>query len=149
MMLAHISMSIIALMSMSRDGTYTASQAAIVELQPFVNPTGTYRLSERRSKRRGEMRVVLADRTHIAIRLVVSSGAPAFDAGLIVDTLEYANNAAVYNGADRDGGSCRIVLMFSRSGTRSDEDNAGSCSGTNGVATAGFYRRVNRRARTL
>lgn len=125
-----------------------ATDATFVDPQTITNPTGTYRLSVRRSQRRGEMRVTLCDPSHIAIRLVVSSGAPAFDAGSLVDTLEYANNIAVYVDAD-NGTSCRLVFSFSRSGAQVDEERAGGCSFGNGVTVAGYYRRVNRRARTF
>lgn len=121
----------------------------VTVIDPIItNPTGTYRFTERRTHRRGEMRVTLCDPKHIAIRLVVSSGAPAFDAGSLIDTLEYANNIAIYTDPN-EGSSCRIVFQFSRSGTRIEEQRVGACSFGNGVAVAGFYRRVNRRARTF
>src|SRR5688500_20381120 len=122
--------------------------ATSIDPQTIANPTGTYRLSARRTNRIGEMRVTLVDRSHIAIRLVVSSGAPAFDAGTLVDTLEYWNNTAVYTDPNDDA-SCRLVFLFSRSGTRIEEERHANCSFGNGVSVAGFYRRVNRKARTF
>ncbi|MBC8144598.1 MAG: hypothetical protein H7X80_03370 [bacterium] len=114
----------------------------------ITNPTGTYRLQARRTNRIGEMRVTLCDRSRIAIRLVVSSGAPAYDAATLVDTIDYWNNTAIYTDPNDDA-SCRLVFLFSRTGTRIEEEQHGACSFGNGVTIAGFYRRVNRKARTL
>ncbi len=113
----------------------------------LLDPTGTYKFNERTVKRDGDVygyygaiRVKLVDTAKIAMSFYVCKGAPGYNSGSFVDTLEYLNERAVY--IPDDDSTCRITFVFKKSGievTRIQANLNLGCGFGNGVFADGYF----------
>lgn len=92
----------------------------------------------------GELKVVTLDSEHLLVSLEVSIGAPSYNSGIMVDTLYYKNNIAIYKNQCESDASCVITLQFSKSGvtvTQEQNDLNFGCGFGHAVFADGFYKR--------
>lgn len=92
----------------------------------FYNPTGTYNLISKKKVKNGEthgysgeVHVELLDLAHIAVSFYVNKGAPSYNSGSFLDTLDYKSRVAIYK-TEKDT-SCKITFLFSKKGVSVDE----------------------------
>lgn len=117
----------------------------------FINPTGSYKLVSKTKVRNGEtygyfgnIDVELIGSSRIAMSFYVCKGAPSYNSGSFLDTLDYINNTTVYK-TDFDA-SCSITFKFSEKGIIVDEkasnDNWG-CGFGHAVVAYGFFKKTS------
>ena len=87
----------------------------------FLNPTGTYKFDEKTEKRDGEVygyfgeiSVKLIDRSKIAMSFYVCKGAPSYNSGSFIDTLDYVDEKVIY--IPENDSTCRITFYFKEHG---------------------------------
>ena len=123
---------------------YSYSQA----IPKFINPTGTYSLKSKTSKRNGEtygysgnIQVILIDSNHIKMTFFVSRGAPSYNSGSFVETLFYDGTKAVYTESDSTN-DCMTSFIFSKQGVDVYENPEVKqlCWGY-GVVATGHYKK--------
>jgi hypothetical protein len=112
------------------------------------NPTGTYRLGHYSTKRTGkyfgEIQIKQLDGQKIAISFYVNKGAPSYNSGSFVDTLNCNGDLAIY--ATQHDPSCKITFKFAKPGVQvteqADDFNSG-CGFGYAVVANGFFKRVS------
>lgn len=119
----------------------------------FLNPTGTYKFNTKIEKRDGEVygyfgeiRVKLIDSSTIAISFYVCKGAPGYNSGSFVDTLNYFNREVIY--IPEYDSTCKITFHFKEHGidvTQSQADLNFGCGFGHGVFADGHYKRISRK----
>lgn len=120
--------------------------------QKTIDPTGTYDLDAKTTKKGGEIygysgqiQVKLLAENRIAMNLFVCIGAPSYNSGGFIDTLDYNNNKAVYRVPDIDS-SCIITFIFTDKKVTVDEltDNYNfGCGFGNAVVASGNYKKTS------
>ena len=122
------------------------------QMDNYVNPTGEYKLNTKTIKKNGEtygyfgdMKVVTLSKDKILISFFVCKGAPSYNSGSFVDTLEYKNNVAIYKSDSISDPSCNMKMVFTQKGVdvelKSDNPNF-ACGFGQAVDSQGFYKRV-------
>lgn len=121
--------------------------------QGFLNPTGTYKFNEKTVKRDGEVygyfgeiRVKLIDSSKIAMSFYVCKGAPGYNSGSFVDTLDYVNEKVIY--ISEYDSTCRITFHFKKHGidvTQSQANLNFGCGFGHGVFADGYFKRISRK----
>lgn len=117
-----------------------------------INPTGTYELgnynpdSEKETTEYfGLIQVELFTKNKIIMTFMVNKGAPSFNSGSFVDTLDYESGRAIYNNVEFDP-SCEITFNFSAKGVtvkeKTDNYNSG-CGFGHAVVADGFYKKTS------
>ena len=117
-----------------------------------INPTGTYELgnfnpdSEKETTGYfGLIQVKRFAKNKIVMTFMINKGAPSFNSGSFVDTLEYKSDRAIYKKAEYDP-SCEITFDFSAKGVtvkeKTDDYNSG-CGFGHAVVANGFYRKTS------
>jgi hypothetical protein len=124
--------------------------ASPVTAQHYVNPTGIYKLVSKAKQVQGDtygttgdIQVKAISRSKIVVALSVNMGAPAYNSGGLLDTLQYVNNTSVYIGG-QDDPTCRIKLTFNEAGikvTQKQADLNFGCGFGHGVFADGFYKK--------
>lgn len=75
----------------------------------------------------------------------VSKGAPSYNSGSFVDTLDYQNNKAIYTDPELDT-TCKITFEFSTKGVVVKEETAdfnSGCGFGHAVVADGFYQKIS------
>lgn len=118
----------------------------------YINPTGTYKLESKNYKKNAEtygytgvMQVKRITQNKIAITFGVNKGAPSYNSGAIIDTLDYLNNNAVYFDPSVDS-TCRITFNFTTHGVSvvqvaGNINNA--CGFGHGVTANGYFKKIS------
>jgi hypothetical protein len=119
----------------------------------FLNPTGTYKFNEKTEKRDGEVygyfgeiRVKLLDKSKIAMSFYICKGAPSYNSGSFVDTLDYFNEQVIY--IPEDDSICKIVFHFKAQGidvTQSQKNLNFGCGFGHAVFADGYFKRISRK----
>ena len=117
-----------------------------------INPTGTYELGNFNSDSEiepteyfGLIQVKRFTKNKIIMTFMVNKGAPSFNFGSFVDTLNYESSIAIYNNVEFDT-SCEITFDFSTKGVSVKEktDNYDSgCGFGHAVVADGFYKKIS------
>ena len=118
----------------------------------YVDPTGTYELDSEVRKTEneifgyfGEIQVKRLTKNRIVMTFMVNKGAPSYNSGSFVDTLDYQINKAIYTDPDLDS-SCVITFDFTENGVvvkeKTDNYNFG-CGFGHAVVADGFFRKTN------
>ena len=120
---------------------------------PFINPTGTYKLEYPKNKPAGtkfsytgEIQIKLLTDSKIAMIFWVCKGPPSYNSGSFSDTLEYQDNKAIYTDPESDS-TCRIT--FTVSGKRlsvaeqTDDINSGCGFGHAVVADGLIFKKIS------
>jgi len=119
----------------------------------FIDPTGTYKLDSKIKKVGddtfgyfGEIRLKKLTKNRIVMTFSICKGAPSYNSGSFIDTLEYVDNKSVYK-ADFDiDPSCEILFYFNEKGVsvkeKTDDYNCG-CGFGHAVVADGFYKKIS------
>ena len=121
----------------------------------FINPTGTYKLDSKTVIKDGEtygyfghVKVKLLDSTRIVVGLFICKGAPNYNSGSFLDTLEYQNNYVIHRTPESDS-SCTIKLLFTKQGLTIEQfqkDINFGCEFGHGVFADGFYKLTSKKS---
>lgn len=121
-------------------------------LSTYINPTGTYKLDSRNYKKNAEtygytgtMQVKRITQNKIAITFGVNKGAPSYNSGAIIDTLDYLNNKAVYFDPSVDS-TCRITFKFETHGVSVVQESGNinnACGFGHGVTANGYFKKIS------
>lgn len=114
-----------------------------------IDPTGTYKLESETDIRNGDtygyfgsIDVKKIESEKIVMSFFVCRGAPSYNMGMFLDTIDYINDKAVYT-CDKLDSSCIINFYFSKKGIKVEEkteDVSFGCGFGHGVYASGFYK---------
>jgi hypothetical protein len=131
-------------------GSFCSAQQQSSHRNTFINPTGTYELQVKTKIKDddtygyfGEIKIKLLHSNRIAMSFYICKGAPSYNSGSFVDTLEYKNNVAVYSDRYDPEKGCTVTFSFSRNKINVVEKanyDFGTCWG-HGVFAFGNYRK--------
>ncbi|MEO8517471.1 MAG: hypothetical protein ABI426_12025 [Flavobacterium sp.] len=112
--------------------------------QSAFNPTGTYELNEHTKERNdgvygyfGTIQVKKINHTKIAMTFYICKGAPSYNSGSFVDTLDFSNNVAIHKDED-----CVTIFTFTKKGIDVKEQSHRSCWG-GGVVAHGHFKKTS------
>jgi hypothetical protein len=124
----------------------------------YIDPTGTYVLDSKTTKKDGEVygytgkiQVKKLGSSKIIMTFVVNKGAPSYNSGSFVDTLNYKNNRSIYTNTEADS-TCKITFDFNKRGVDVREETADynhGCSFGHAVVANGFYKRISSKISVL
>jgi len=127
------------------------SHSQTIVNKSFYNPTGSYELVSKKKIKdgdtygySGEIDIKLLDSVHIAMSFYLDKGAPGYNSGSFVDTLDYKNSVAVYE--TKSDTSCKITFAFSKKGVTVDhiaKNYNNSCGFGHAVVVSGFYKKIS------
>lgn len=119
---------------------------------PFIDPTGTYDLESQTTKKGndtygyfGQIQVKAMSINQIVMTFIVCKGAPSYNSGSFVDTLDYANNRAFYTDPEFDE-SCTITFDFEENSAIVEEitdDLNFGCGFGHAVVADGIYKKTS------
>jgi hypothetical protein len=119
-----------------------------------IDPTGTYKLESETEIRNedtygyfGSIDVKKIESEKIVMSFFVCRGAPSYNMGMFLDTIDYINDKAVYT-CDKLDSSCIINFYFSKKGIKVEEkteDVSFGCGFGHGVQASGFYKVKSRK----
>lgn len=122
----------------------------VVHKQHSVN--GTYEMVSKTIKKggdvygyAGEIQVKELPNNRIVLSFFITKGAPSYNSGSFVDTMDLANNLAIYTDKEFDP-SCKITLQFTAKGIQLKQESNHDyfeCGFGNGVVAHGFFKRVS------
>lgn len=128
----------------------TTFACKVVQKQQSVS--GTYELVSKTVKKgddvygyAGDIQVKELPNNRIVLSLFITKGAPSYNSGSFVDTMDLANNLAVYTNKEFDP-SCKITLQFTVKGIQLKQESNHDyfeCGFGNGVVAHGFFKRVS------
>jgi hypothetical protein len=114
-----------------------------------IDPTGTYKLESETEIRNGDtygyfgsIDVKKIESEKIVMSFFVCRGAPSYNMGMFLDTIDYINDKAVYT-CDKIDSSCIINFFFTKKGIKVEEkteDVSFECEFGHGVHASGFYK---------
>jgi hypothetical protein len=125
-----------------------------ISVNKDINPIGTYKLESKTREKNGEIygyfgeiRVAKLNAEKIIMSFEVCKGAPSYNSGSFIDTLNYKNNKAIYADPENDQ-SCEITFEFTEKGIfvieKTDDLNSG-CGFGHAVVADGFYKKISRK----
>ena len=89
----------------------------------FLNPTGLYDFTGKTTKKNGEtygyfgkIKVLLLASDKILVSFFICKGAPSYNSGSFVDTLNYEKNTAIYTGDSTIDRSCKLTFYLTATG---------------------------------
>jgi hypothetical protein len=119
--------------------------------EKYIDPTGTYNL-ENETRQEGEdiygyfgqIQIKRLTKDTIIMTFLINKGAPSYNSGSFVDTLEYQLNKAIYTNPELDK-SCKITFDFTEDGVTVKEEtndfNFG-CGFGYAVVADGFFKKT-------
>jgi hypothetical protein len=117
----------------------------------FINPTGTYDLKSDTKKKDGDIygyfgtvKVKLLQNSRIAMSFYICKGAPSYNSGSFVDTLNYHDNKVIR--IAEDDPSCKLVFTFSKKEitvVQQQKDLNFGCGFGHGVFADGSYKKIS------
>lgn len=119
----------------------------------FIDPTGTYELNRNIKEVSGDtygyfggICVKKLTKNRILMTFSICKGAPSYNLGSFVDTLEYVDNKSVYKAGFDVDPSCQIWFYFSKKGVsvkeKTDDYNCG-CGFGHAVVADGFFKKIS------
>ena len=118
----------------------------------FIDPTGTYELDSQTTEKDGDIygyfgkiqvKTLSADK--ILMTFMINKGAPSYNSGSFVDTLDYKDNLVIYTAPELDS-SCKITFEFNDRGVtvkeETDDVNFG-CGFGHAVVADGYYKKIS------
>jgi len=118
-----------------------------------LKPTGVYEYSGKTIKKDGEtygyfgtIKVLCLDTNKILVSFFICKGAPSYNSGSFVDTLQYSNSQAIYVGDTAMAETtCRLTFNFTPKGINaelfSNYPNS-ACGFGHAVDAQGFYKKI-------
>ena len=127
--------------------------------QTKLNPTGTYNY---RGKKKvldgtvfgpyeGEIQVQQITPNEIVMTFFICKGAPSFNSGSFVDTLQLVNNTAIYTEKELDS-TCKITFRFDKKGVMVKEETAdynAGCGFGHAVVANGRFKKISSKSPVL
>jgi hypothetical protein len=124
----------------------------------YIDPTGTYQLDNKTKKKNGEIygysgqiQVKKIGFDKLVMTFEVNKGAPSYNSGSFVDTLDYKDNKAIYTDPESDS-TCKITFYFEKKGVTVKEETAdynAGCGFGHAVVADGFYKRTSNKTPVL
>ncbi len=118
----------------------------------YIDPTGTYELDSKTEKKGddvygyfGKIQVKKSNHDKIIMTFMICKGAPSYNSGSFVDTLDYNKNCVIYTAQDFDP-SCQIKLDFSEKGIvvkETTNDYNSGCGFGHAVVADGFFKKTS------
>jgi hypothetical protein len=118
----------------------------------YIDPTGTYNLESEYRKDGddiygyfGQIQVKRLTEKQILMTFMINKGAPNYNSGSFVDTLDYRIKEAIYVDIDLDP-SCKITFDFTEKGVtvKEETDNYNfGCGFGHGVVADGFFKKTS------
>jgi hypothetical protein len=118
----------------------------------YIEPTGTYQLDSRTKKKNGEIfgyfgqiQIKKITNDKIVMTFEINKGAPSYNSGSFIDTLNYQENKAVYTNPENDS-TCKITFNFDKKGVEVIEETAdynSGCGFGGAIVADGFYKRTS------
>ena len=128
------------------------------QTKKVITPNGVYEFSGKTVKRNGEtygyfgnIKVLLLDTNKILVSFYICKGAPSYNSGSFVDTLNYINNIAIYTGDTSLDRSCKLTFTFIATGINvnlQSENPNFACGFGHAVDAYGYYRKIKGRIPT-
>ena len=122
--------------------------------QKIIDPTGTYLYNGNTTKKgddvygySGQIQVKALRSNKIVMTFEVNKGAPSYNSGSFVDTLNYHHNKAIYT-ASEDDSTCKITFYFDTKGITVKEETADfnvGCGFGHAVIADGRFRKISSR----
>ncbi|WP_157503327.1 hypothetical protein [Mangrovimonas xylaniphaga] len=123
----------------------------MIDKDKNLNPTGTYELNIKQDLddqeiygNFGRIQIEKLPQNKIVMTFMVNKGAPSYNSGSFIDTLDYSNNRTIYK-TDLDL-SCEITFDFSNKGVKvfekADDYNSG-CGFGHGVFVNDFFEKIS------
>lgn len=120
--------------------------------ESYIDPTGTYDLESETRKDEddiygyfGQIQVKRLTEKQIVMTFMVNKGAPSYNSGSFVDTLDYQIDRAIYVDPELDS-SCKITFEFTDKGVNvieeTDNYNFG-CGFGHAVVADGFFKKTS------
>ena len=118
-----------------------------------VDPTGTYKLESKTSKKNGEIygyfgqiQIRKLNEEKIILAFEFCIGAPSYNSGSFIDTLDFKVNKSLYKPGAQVDASCEITFDFTNKGISVDEkadDYNFGCGFGHGVIAYGFFKKIS------
>jgi hypothetical protein len=118
----------------------------------YIDPTGTYELDSKTEKKGedifgyfGKIQVKKIKQDKIVMTFTICKGAPSYNSGSFVDTLDYNKNIVIYKTPDFDP-SCQIKFDFTDKGIvvkESTNDFNSGCGFGHAVVADGFFKKIS------
>jgi hypothetical protein len=118
----------------------------------YIDPTGTYELDSKTEKNGedifgyfGKIQVKKVKQDKIVMTFSICKGAPSYNSGSFVDTLDYNKNTVIYKTPDLDP-SCQIKFDFTDKGIvvkESTDDFNSGCGFGHAVVADGFFKKIS------
>lgn len=132
--------------------TFACTSFACKVREKPTGMSGTYELVSKTVKKgddvygyAGEIQVKELPNNRIVLSFFITKGAPSYNLGSFVDTLDYSKNTAVYK-LQQDSVRCEISFLFNDKGIQvkqeSNDDYYG-CGFGDGVVAHGSFKRVS------
>ena len=132
------------------------TDSAKAQTNNFVNPSGLFEYDGKTLKKDGEIygyfgtiKVLQLDSNKILVSFYVCKGAPSYNSGSFIDTLEFSNNQAIYRGdTTAPELTCKLTFHFTPKGINAEvfsENPNWACGFGHAVDAQGFYKRVKRK----
>jgi hypothetical protein len=93
----------------------------------------------------GKIQVKALSADQIIMTFMINKGAPSYNSGSFVDTLDYKNNLVIYTAPEMDS-SCKITFEFNDRGVtvkEETEDFNFGCGFGHAVVADGYYKKVS------
>lgn len=120
---------------------------SVVSGQTLLNPTGTYVYQGKTTVKDGDtygyfgtIQVKKITNSKIVMTFYICMGAPGYNSGSFVDTLDYKNNQAIYSYK-----GCVTTFSFSKTRIGVKDIGNGSCWGFGVVADGHFIKKSSKR----
>jgi len=121
-------------------------------VRKYIDPTGTYRLAIKTTKKNreaygysGQIQVRKINFEKILMTFEVNKGAPSYNSGSFVDTLAYIDNKVIFVDLEQDS-TCKILFEFEKKGIKVKQEaadfNAG-CGFGQAVIADGYYKKIS------
>jgi len=118
----------------------------------YIDPTGTYELDSKTEKKgedifgySGKIQVKKIKQDKIIMTFMICKGAPSYNSGSFVDTLDYNKNTVIYKTLDFDP-SCLIKFDFNNKGIfvkETTNDLNSGCGFGHAVVADGFFKKTS------
>lgn len=119
----------------------------------YINPEGTFVTTNDTIMqgddiigRFGEIQIKNLSKNRLVINFTVCNGAPSYNSGSFVDTLEYKNNEIIYTNPLNDP-SCKIRFVIHENGISVEEQTEQSnfgCGFGHSVYSDGYFKKISK-----
>lgn len=126
--------------------------ACVSQEDKYIDPTGTYNLVSKTTKigddiygRFGEIKIIALSKNKIVMNYFICKGAPSYNNGGLLDTLDYNNNTAIYTCVEYDK-SCEISFCFNETSVTVKEETNNvnyGCGFGHAVVADGVYKKTS------